>query len=62
MTNQVDYVEGGTITSNSGSFEFVPSSGTVWSKGYFYKVSWDLVNTTTTNGVICVSKITLLEK
>lgn len=62
MTNQIDYVAGGTITNAAGSFDFVPSTGIVWSKGYFYKVSWDLANTTTTNGIICVSKITLFER
>lgn len=61
MKNQIDYVEGGTITSAAGSFEFVPSTGTVWSKGYYYKVSWNLANTTTTNGIIWVSKISLFE-
>lgn len=61
MTNQIDYVEGGTITNAAGLFEFVPSTGIVWSKDYFYKVCWDLANTSTTNGVICVSKISLFE-
>lgn len=61
MTAQVDYVAGGTITNTAGSFEFVPSTGITWNKNYYYKVIWDLSNTTTTNGIICVEKITLSE-
>jgi hypothetical protein len=59
MTNQVDYVEGGTITGGEGTFTFTPSSGSSWAKGSYFKVSWDLANTTTTNGVVCVDKITV---
>jgi len=61
MNTQVDYVAGGTITNSEGTFDFTPSEGKVWSAGYYYKVSWNLVNTTTTNGVVCVDKITLYQ-
>lgn len=61
MTTQIDYVAGGTITKNAGSFVFTPSEGKTWAKDYYYKVSWDLANTTSTNGIVCVAKITLEE-
>ena len=62
MTTQIDYVAGGTISNSAGSFDFVPSAGKTWASGYFYKVIWDLANSSTTNGIVCVSKITLSEK
>ena len=58
MQTQVDSVSGGTITANEGTFTFEPSAGKTWAKGYYYKVSWTLTNTTTTNGIVCVDKIT----
>ncbi len=61
MTNQVDYVEGGTITKNAAVFEFTPTSGTTWSANNYYKVSFNLTNTTTTNGIIWVDKVTFVE-
>ena len=62
MSTQVDYVAGGTITSSEGSFDFEPSAGKTWASGSYFKVSWDLANTTTTNGVVCVDKITVYGK
>lgn len=62
MTTQVDYVAGGTITNNAGSFDFTPSAGKTWAENYYYKISWNLANTTSTNGIVCVEKITLFEK
>lgn len=61
MKTQVDYVAGGTITNSEGTFDFTPSVGKVWSAGYYYKVSWNLANTTSTNGIVCVDKITLYQ-
>ena len=61
MTNQIDYVAGGTITKNAAIFELTPSSGSAWSANNYYKVSFDLVNTTTTNGIIWLDKITFVE-
>ena len=61
MTNQIDYVAGGNITKNAAVFEFVPTTGTTWSANNYYKVSFDLKNTTTTNGIIWLDKITLIE-
>ena len=61
MTNQIDYVAGGTITKNAEVFELTPSSGTAWSANNYYKVSFDLANTTTTNGIVWLDKITFVE-
>ena len=61
MTNQVDYVAGGAITNSAAVFEFTPTSGTTWSANNYYKVSFNLTNTTTTNGIIWLDKITFVE-
>lgn len=61
MTTQVDYVAGGTITNSEGSFDFTPSAGKTWNASFYYKISWDLANTSTTNGIVFVDKITLYE-
>ena len=58
METQVDYVAGGTITRNSGSFSFKPTEGKTWQNCYV-KVSWDLANTTSTVGIVCVSNVTI---
>lgn len=59
MSQQIDYVQGGTITKNEGTFKFHPTEGEYWNSGYYYKVSWTLANTTTSNGIVLVDKITL---
>lgn len=56
-TQQVDYVAGDTITNSAGTFEFVPTNGTSWDSNYYYKVSFDLVNSSSTNGIIYISDI-----
>jgi len=35
----------------------VPEASKPWSGGYYFQVYWDVANTGTTNGIICVSKI-----
>lgn len=59
--NLVDTVYGGTITSKANIYSFKASDGVTWEKGYIYTVFFDLSNTTKTNGVIWVDKITLSE-
>ncbi|MCQ2815573.1 MAG: InlB B-repeat-containing protein [Bacilli bacterium] len=59
MTNLIEYVSGGTITNGEGTFELVPSNGTSWTTGSYFKVSWDLANSTNTNGIVCVDTIVL---
>ena len=61
MTTQIDYVAGGTIDKTAKVFEFTPSKGTVWAANNYYKVSFDLANTSTTNGIIWLDKITFVE-
>lgn len=58
MNTLVDSVAGGTITSAANTFTFEPTKGKTW-KDCYVKVSWDLANTTTTNGVICVDNVTI---
>ena len=60
MTTQIDYVAGGTITNGTSKvYNFTPTSGTAWPDDSYFKVSWDLANTTNTNGIVCVDNITL---
>ncbi|HNX16277.1 MAG TPA: bacterial Ig-like domain-containing protein [Bacilli bacterium] len=61
LTTQTDYVAGGTITASAGVFDFVPTSGTSWAANSYFKVSFNLKNTTTTNGIVYVDKIQLLK-
>ncbi|MCF0197315.1 MAG: bacterial Ig-like domain-containing protein [Bacteroidaceae bacterium] len=62
FTTQVDYVAGGAITSSAETYEFTPSAGKTWSEDYYYKVEFVCNNTSTTNGVVCVSKIDFYTK
>lgn len=57
MTQQIDYVAGGAITSNAGTFEFTPTEGTSWAANSYYKVVFVVTNTSTTNGIVCLSSI-----
>lgn len=57
---------GGTITSSEGTFTFYPSdayqdanSRTTWPSGCYFKVVWNLANTSSTNGIVCVDKVTV---
>ncbi|MCI1244547.1 MAG: LPXTG cell wall anchor domain-containing protein [Bacilli bacterium] len=61
MSTQIDYVAGGTITSSAADFDFTPTTGNVWAAGSYYKISWDLANTTTKNGIIYVDTISFIE-
>ena len=61
MTTPIDYVAGGTIDKNAKVFEFTPSEGTVWAANNYFKVSFDLANTSTKNGIIWLDKITFVE-
>ena len=53
---------GGTITNSEGTFTFTPSDGfgsASWPMGSYFKVTWTLANTTTTNGIVCVDKVSV---
>ena len=58
LKTQVDYVAGGTITNKEGSFSFKPTEGKTW-QNCWVKVSWDLANTSSTNGIVCVDNVTI---
>ncbi len=59
--NLIDTIYGSTITSDANIYSFKASDGVTWEKGYIYTVFFDLSNTTKTNGIIWVDKITLSE-
>ena len=60
--NVVDTVLGKTMTkSKAEEFTFTASEGITWKAGYKYRVSFDLVNTTDTNGVVWIDDVTLYE-
>lgn len=61
MTTQIDYVAGGTIDKTAKVFDFTPSEGTVWAANNYFKVSFDLANTSDKNGIIWLDKITFVE-
>lgn len=56
--NQIDYVEGGTITKTGALYDFYPTSGTTWPASSYFKVNFNVSNTTTKNGIVCVSDVT----
>lgn len=60
MTQQVDYVEGAAITTTANSYTFEPTSGTSWASGCYYKIVFNVENTSTTNGIVLVSKVNFL--
>jgi len=47
-----------TITSAAGQDELVPTSGTTWAANCKFRVEYTLENSTTSNGIVCVSSIT----
>ena len=59
MSNQIDYVAGGSITSAAQLFTFVPTSGTAWPANSYYKVKFDVSDTSGTNGIVCLDNISL---
>ena len=61
MTSQVDYVAGDTITNAAALFEFTPTSGTTWPANSYFKVDFDLANTSTTNGIIWLDNVSIWE-
>lgn len=60
LTTQIDSVAGGTITTTATDFDFVPTSGSSWAAGSYFKVWFNLANTTSTNGIICIDTISFL--
>ena len=56
-TNLLYTVHGGTISKNAETLTVTPTAGQTWSAGYAIQVYWDLANTSTTNGIVLVSKI-----
>ena len=56
-TNLLYTVHGGTISKNAETLTVTPAVGQTWSAGYAIQVYWDLANTSTTNGIVLVSKI-----
>ena len=63
LTVEIDHVTGGTMTAQTAeTLTLTPSnSATSWPKDSYYKVYFDLANTTTTNGVVWVDKINWYE-
>ena len=56
-TNLLYTVNGGTIAKTAQELTINAESGKPWSAGYAIQVYWDLANTSTTNGIVLVSKI-----
>ena len=63
LTTQIDYVEGGKFTAkNAETISIFPSENITWHEGLYYKISFNLNNTTDKNGIICISDINFLSK
>lgn len=62
MTNQVDYVAGGTITKSAQLFTFTPSTGTTWPANSYFKVKFVLTNTSSTNGIVWLDNVKVYEE
>lgn len=62
MTELVDSVTGGTITKEAALFTFVPSNGTKWPANSYYKVKFDLSNTSSTNGIIWLDNVSIYKE
>ena len=56
-TNLLYTVNGGTIAKTAQELTINAESGNQWSAGYAIQVYWNLANTSTTNGIVLVSKI-----
>ncbi len=63
MTTEIDHVTGGAMTKKTAeTLTLTPSdSEDSWPKNSYYKVYFDLANTTTTNGIVWVDKINWYE-
>lgn len=59
LTNQIDYIAGGTMTkSKAETFTFKPTSGTSWGSNRYYKILFNVDNTSTkTNGIVWLNSI-----
>mgnify|MGYP003309017001 CR=1 FL=1 len=57
-TNRIDSVVGETMTKGTAeTFTFKPTEGTSWGTKRFFKLTFDVNNTTTANGIIWIDKI-----
>jgi len=56
-TNLLYTVNGGSINKNGCELTITPAAGQTWAAGYAIQVYWNLANTSTTNGIVLVSKI-----
>lgn len=59
MTDEIDHVTGGTMTAKTAeTLTLKPTSpATSWPANSYYKVYFDLANTSSTNGIVWVDKI-----
>ena len=57
MSQLVDSVNGSSISNAAATYTLTPSTGEYWHAGMYYKVFFDLANTSTTNGIIYLQKI-----
>lgn len=63
LSTQIDYVEGKNFTAKKAeTISLIPSNNITWNAGLYYKITFDLTNTTKTNGIICINDIDFLAK
>lgn len=56
---EIDSIDGWKITKDAATFTFTPTSGTEWVSGCYYKVVFNLSNSSTSNGIVCISSVNL---
>ena len=61
FTNVIDKVIGGQITNQADKFVFEPTDGEYWQENCYYKVKFELTNTTENkgNGIICLESVNI---
>ena len=56
----IDEVDGGEITSKKEKeYIFSPTEGETWEEGLYYKIEFEVTNTSDNNGIVWVNSIDL---
>ena len=62
FTNVIDRIQGKEITNKAATYTFTPTSGDSWEENCFYKIQFDCINTTTTNGVVVLGGVNMYDE
>ena len=59
FSNIIDTVYGEAITKTGATYVFEPTDAEYWPENSYYKVKFEVTNTTTTNGIVYLQKVDL---